>query len=958
MAVEPGLRKGQIPFVFFAALCAVWLSAGTVSGQQASSIIGQVRDTSGAVLPGVTVTATSPALQVPEVTTVTDASGEYRLTPLPIGTFTVVYTLSGFQTVRREDIRLTVGFVARVDIELPVGALAETVTVSGQSPVVDTTSSNTQIQLTQETLQLVPGSRHSVNGMMELAPGVVTTVDVGGSGSDETPRNRAFGIGAEPWYVIEGVTTITLNPAGALGILWDYSAVDETALQTTGGGVETPTRGIYVNAVAKSGSNTFHGSANLLHTSSAFGTSNLDDKLRAQGLTDGNRMKFRYDQGFELSGRIIPDKLWFFTGSRRRGDSDEVTGIFTMPDGSPMEDLNTSWFHTNKVSLQLNPGNRIIGFISWNHKTQKNIGNANLNPYERLSEQETLGSQSKVEYQAVRNSLVFSGLWALSQYQALTDPVPEAGGVGKPSFTDVFTLVNGGQGNGGVDVGEHRPQFKVKLTSFRPDFYKGNHEFLVGFEGFPTRGGRGNHSRGAAGDYTLEFNRGVAFQLRTFNYPVIPLERSNYVALYGQDTWTIGRQLTLAAGLRYAHDSGFIPANCHPGGQFVQPFCFEKIQFPIWNTIVPRIHASYDLTGQGRTVIKGGYGLFPHMRHFGGELSSANPMSTVTTVWRWTDPNGNRNYDPGEVDLNPNGPAFVSQSGGTNTVVNPDEEEPMSHELSASFEHELMKDLAFRLTAVQTILTNTYRVENVLRPYSVYSIPITRPDPGPDGIAGNADDPGRSLTYYDYPTSLRGRAFEQFRLMNDEAGKQTNRSVELSAYKRLSDRWQLSGSITVTKKKWPLGGGTSYVMMSTQVADLNPNAEINAADNTTEKIMKAQGAYQFPLGITGSFSFQSLQGTPLARTVLVTGGTTIPSLTMRVEPLGTISIPRLNLTNLRARKAFRLPGGQRIDGEVNMYNAFNVNTITGMTVASGPNYLRPSTVILPRLFDFSVRYSF
>ncbi len=927
------------------------------AGQGAAGIIGQVRDSSGGVLPGVTVTVTSPALQVPEITVVTDEQGEYRVSPLPIGTFTVAYSLAGFQSVRREDIRLTVGFVARVDIELSVGAVSESVTVSGVSPVVDTTSSNTTIQLTREDLQLVPGSRHSVTGMLAMAPGVITTVDVGGNTSDETPRSRVFGVGAEPWHVIEGVTTITLSQSGGNGILWDYSSVDESSLQTTGGGVETPTRGVYSNAVVKSGGNTFHGSAMALHTSSNFSSSNLDDELRAKGLTEGNRTLKRYDDGGELGGRILRDRLWFYNGTRFRGHNEELVGRFTKPDGSPQTDDNISWYQTTKISLQVNPANRLIGFVSFNFKERAGSLNPDVDPYDRRIAQGTHGSQSKVEFQSVHKTWVLSTVAAFSQYRSLYEA--DGPGAGKPAFTDVFTLINGGSApSAGQDVGEIRPQAKVKLTSYRPELYRGDHQFTFGFEGFPTRGGRGQNSRGAAGDYLLEFNRGVPFQIRTFNYPVKPLDRSNYMTLYAQDSWTMSRRLTLTGGLRFAHDSGFVPENCHPGGQFIQSFCFDKIQFPIWNVFTPRVHAAFDVTGEGRTVIKGGYGRFAHMRHFGGEVSSANPLASVTTVWRWRDPNGNLAYDPGDVDFNPNGLDFVSQSGGSNTVVNPNEIEPMSDELSVSFEHELMKDFGLRLTAVQTRLFNPYRTENVLRPASVYTIPNTRPDPGPDGNVGTADDPGTMLTYLQYPTSLRGRAFEQFRLTNDPNGNQWNRSVEISAFKRLSNNWQVSGSYSATRKFNPLGAGGSYENSSVIVAAADPNAEIFAADNTWERVAKAQGAYRFPWDVTGSFSFQSLSGTPLARTVLVTGGTTIPSLTMRVEPIGTLRVPTLNLTNFRVLKVFRLAGGNRAGVEVNLYNAFNVNTITGMTVASGPNYLRPTGVILPRIFDFSVNYSF
>src|ERR1051325_10103177 len=164
-------------------------SVPTVAGQGAANpagISGVVMDNTGAILPGVTVTATSPALQVPSVTSVTDERGEYRLSPLPIGVYTVLFELAGFQYVRREGVRLTVGFNARVDSELSVGAVSETVTVSGASPLVDTTSTATSTELTREQLEVLPTSRDGFHAFMNQAPGVRTNMDTGSSGLGDT----------------------------------------------------------------------------------------------------------------------------------------------------------------------------------------------------------------------------------------------------------------------------------------------------------------------------------------------------------------------------------------------------------------------------------------------------------------------------------------------------------------------------------------------------------------------------------------------------------------------------------------------------------------------------------------------------------------------------------------------------------------------------------------------------
>src|SRR5688572_26749177 len=174
-------------------LILVLLLPAVAAAQQAAGIIGRVTDETSGIMPGVTVTATSPALQVPSVTTVTDVNGEYRLSPLPIGIYTVEYSLAGFNSVKHEGVRLTVGFTARVDTQLQVGSLQESITVSGASPVVDTTSTSATTQFTRETIELIPTSRNGIVSLLAQAPGVRTLRDVGGSSLNQVPTYRVFG---------------------------------------------------------------------------------------------------------------------------------------------------------------------------------------------------------------------------------------------------------------------------------------------------------------------------------------------------------------------------------------------------------------------------------------------------------------------------------------------------------------------------------------------------------------------------------------------------------------------------------------------------------------------------------------------------------------------------------------------------------------------------------------------
>jgi carboxypeptidase family protein len=267
---NPGNRCVRLVFLF--SLIVVLVGVGTLAraGQEAAEIIGQITDESGAVLPGVTVTATSPSLQVPNVSSITNERGEYRLSQLPIGTYEVTYELQGFQSVRRQDVRLTIGFTAKLDVQLKVGSVTESLTVSGAAPVVDVTATSTQTQLTTESLESVPSSRSGLISLMALAPGVRPNLDVGGNIFNATINFHAFGQNGESWQAIEGIVTTSPNSGNQGGNYWDSNGIDEAQIKTVGSDADTPVRGIAINAVVRTGGNDFHGSGFFAGTNQSF----------------------------------------------------------------------------------------------------------------------------------------------------------------------------------------------------------------------------------------------------------------------------------------------------------------------------------------------------------------------------------------------------------------------------------------------------------------------------------------------------------------------------------------------------------------------------------------------------------------------------------------------------------------------------------------------------------------
>ena len=596
--------------------------AGVAFGGQSSeaTIIGQVKDESGSILPGVTVVAKSPALQAPELDVVTNELGEYRLSPLPIGTYEVTYTLSGFQTFKVENVRLTVGFVAKLDAVLKVGALTETVTVTGASPVVDVTSTMTSTQLTKETLELIPSTRNGLLSLMAQSPGLRGNLDVGGSNFSAVPAFHAYGQDAEQWSTLEGILTEAPIGGSASGNYWDYTTFEETNVAGIGKGVEVPVRGVQLAGIVKSGGNDFHGGAFLSGTNGSFQSGNIDSGLAARGITSGNALQKQFDTNGELGGRLLRDKVWFYGSGRRRELVEDILGVTQSQPGdldntSPATHTQSQAFGTGKVSYQASQGNRFIAFDTYamKHELPANSNVTVLSPWVTRQNSNVPTGTWKGEWQGVKGSLIAraqTGHWFYNaDYFALSN---------LPATTDIVTLLAGGASTQGSKqyFRNARSHTSGSVGWYKSNGLWGNHELRTGFDYMRESGYIGAKVR-PMGDYQLVFQSGVPYQLATYNSPVSGVNAEHYFGVYGSDNWTISRRLTLNLGLRVARDNAFVPPQCSGAGTFSSSICVDRVQFNIWNSVAPRVSAALDLTGRGKTVLKGGWGRFDHKYHHG-----------------------------------------------------------------------------------------------------------------------------------------------------------------------------------------------------------------------------------------------------------------------------------------------------------------------------------------------------
>ncbi len=470
-----------------------------------------------------------------------------------------------------------------------------------------------------------------------------------------------------------------------------------------------------------------------------------------------------WDYSGAVGGRIVRNKLWFFVSGRSEGYNREILNAF-YPDGTPILIETDQAFHSEKLQWQLSPQNKVTLFYHGALDIQRR-GASQFRPPESMEIHRGPVSMYKGEWQNVRgNSMVASLQYGNWYKHAYYFALPGYNGEGhKVATIDDSTQYVTGDHLSDQRVEDYfRNHFKGSVSIFGSDFIgPGTHQVKTGFDylfgGYPHKNG----SR-PGGNYQLHFQNSVPFSVDTFNYPVRPFNDNSYLGLYLQDAWAINRRLNLSLGVRYANDNAYAPPQCLGQTDFAPAACYDKIQMRVWHSVVPRIHFALDLMGDGKSVLKGGYGMFVNLREVNPEVVTANRNNRTTTNWVWHDNNNNRLLDSGEINFDPNGGDFRSISGVTDAVPNPEEVQPKSDEWSLTFEREIKGRWGVRSTAVYARNYDLRRTEEIYRPYSAYNIAITNPDPGADGRPGTSDDPGTTQTYWDVPAHPERPAIRRY----------------------------------------------------------------------------------------------------------------------------------------------------------------------------------------------------
>jgi hypothetical protein len=940
--------------------------ASTSLGQSVSSgaIQGTIRDQSGGVLPGVTATLTSPALQVRELVQVTDTEGAYRFVDLPAGIYVLKFELTGFSTLIREDLRLTIGFTARVDESLKVGAMEESVTVSGQSPIVDITSTSASVAFTKEILENVPRGRDLQN-VLAMAPGVTqATIDVGGSTLAQRQDTASYGMEAQPKLQYEGMN-LAMGADQNTPIYFIDNSLEEVQVRTSGNDAEVSTPGVSMVATMKSGSNTFHGAYRASWQPDSLQASNLNAKLKAQNIGEPPQLKKFYDVAADLGGRIVRDKLWFYGGYAKQTKSEGTVGFAADPgpDGryltgdEPQAYFESALYqYSLKTSYQMSRNNRLVYAWQRGVKAQPQNGGGRLRPLEATRDYLNPTAIQKAEWQStVTQRLLLNANGGYVGYVTDYDAGRSYARADAPSRQE---------NESGLFIGSHvqhqgktrdRYQAEASATFFPGRSMAGQHDFKTGVSIYWDRTSD-DWLNNLSCNCVLMTDRGVPWRIRAYNTPAAPKDNEDIYAWYFKDTWRVNNRLTFNLGLRWEYQHSYLPEQDYAGARdfptLFPPKHVDKLDVQTFNRVVPRLGVAYDLGG--KSVLKATWGLYNYI--LGDTYADVfAATATANAVFDWHDLNGDRLWQPGEsnLSLGAGNPDFRSITAASNYELSPELKQPNTWETTVSYERELAANLAVRVMYINRIVSDTLETINVKRPYSAYSVPITRRDPGPDGVLNNADD-GGPITFYDFSSAFVGGAFVSNKRVNAVNTDRFN-TMEFSLTKRTSDRWMGQISYFAAKNHRWLDGVFA-----------NPNQEFFPLDETWSWAGNVSATYFLPWNTSVSGFLQSKSGVTGQRTnefrmADPDGGRPITNngnTTIRLEPYGSQQLSAFNILNFRANKNFILSGGRRIMIDFDVFNALNSATPTAAEFRSGTTFGYVTGVTPPLITRIGARFTF
>ena len=994
------MMKRLLERAVLASALAVLPTVATAQSVASGTISGVVRDTSGAILPGVTVEAASPALIEKARSVVTDGQGVYRIIDLRPGTYVLTFTLPGFSTFRRDGVELTTGFSATVNADLAVGNLQETVTVSGAAPVVDTQNVSQQSVFARQVTESLPVGA-TVNVYATLIPGATyssgaASQDVGGSkGEFQQGFTIHGGRGSDFQQLRDGMFFGTLVAAGNRMTSLNPATVTEVTVQTSSAMAELESGGALINVVPRDGGNIFSTTLNASGSAKSLQSDNVDEALRARGVTSTPYLRKRYDVGGGLGGPIQRDRIWFFLSLRSWITSDYYPDnyfnatpgtLFYTPDlNRPAYDENRYREARFRATWQATPKDKIVGMFGneWNCNCpgMYALGTTLRSP------EAAVGSLYKPNWQTqqtwtrpVTNRLLLEAGNVV--VNGRLNIVQFAGSVADPHVLDSSRNYSYGSLSYGLGLNgaQGYQTFRQANQKFTLSYVTGSHAFKTGVQ--LLHGWRDAYFfMDPARNYSsFVFNGRVPTTVNYYAGPIGDQGRQRTLGAFVQDQWTLDR-MTLNVGLRYDYLNGRVPAMDLTAGPWVPARSFPEVEnVPNWKDWSPRIGGAYDLFGTGRTAVKGFVGRFVIFEPIAGIISQNSPVNlTVTSASRaWTDTNAD--YVPQESEL---GPLSNTNFGRTvqNTTYADDVltgNRPYNWQGSLQVQHELWPRVALNVGYFRTWYGNFRATDNrALTPQDFDPYCITAPvNAGLPGGGGN-----QICGFYDVVPAKFGQS-NNLVTLTEHYGKQTEvfNGVDVTMSARFGEGVYVQGGLAT--------GATV-----TDTCDLNdqPNILAQGALASTARTaefcrvsppwssgtqFKAAVVYPLPWSLQLSANYQNLAGIPTAANAALSNAAIVPALGRSLSACGTrvpctstviadvvlpntyFQEPRLHQLDLRFSRIFRLPRGGRVQPQFDIFNVTNSNSVLGVNTRLGPSWRNATAVLAPRVLRFGANVNF